>query len=292
MAYQMIGKDDNWVSIPSGKENLLKGKTIVLTRSKDQIEESVKIFTELNVNVISFPVIDFIEIENKEFDDYFLSKQKFDYLIFTSANAVKFFLKKIEKLKINLTNYNFITAVVGKKTAEVCRQNNLNVNFIPTSFNAKDLINKFSNIEINGKIFVIPKSKIGREELIDELKKNNGIVKAFNVYDTVLPSQNDIEINIKKLNENKIDWFVFTSPSTFNNFIKIMNISRRDVEIHHNVGYPKNPSEYFNDFKIAVIGTTTQKELEKYKVRIDVIPEEFTLEGIAEGILQYYQQNN
>lgn len=260
------------------KEISLKNKTIVLTRSKEQFEESAKIFTELNANVISFPVIDFIEIENKEFDDFFLSKQKFNYLVFTSANAVKFFLKKIDYLKVNLNEYNFSIAVVGKKTAEFCRRNNLNVNLIPTSFNAKDLINKFSKSEINGKVFVIPKSKLGREELIDELKRNNGIVKAFDVYVPVLPSQDEIEINIKKLNENKIDWFVFTSPSTFNNFIKIMNI--------------KNPSEYFNDFNIAVIGTTTQKELEIYKVRIDVIPEEFTLEGIAEGILQYYQHNN
>ncbi len=260
------------------KEISLKDKTIVLTRSKEQFEESAKIFNELNTNVISFSVIDFMEIENKEFNDFFLSKQKFNYLVFTSANAVRFFLKKIEKLKVDLNEYNFSTAVVGKKTAEVCRRNNLNVNLIPTSFNAKDLINKFSKSDINGKVFVIPKSKIGRDELIDELKKNNGIVKAFDIYDTVLPSQDEIQINIKKLNEAKVDWFVFTSPSTFNNFIKIMNV--------------KNPTEYFNDFKIAVIGTTTQKELEKHKVRIDVIPKEFTLEGIAEGILQYYQQNN
>jgi len=260
------------------KEISLKNKTIVLTRSKEQFEASAKIFTKLKANVINFPVIDFIEIENKEFGEFFLSKQKFDYLIFTSANAVKFFLKKIDYLKVNLNEYNFLTAVVGKKTAEVCRKNNLNVNLIPSTYNAKELINTFSNIEVKDKTFVIPKSKIGREELIDELIKRNATVKAFDIYDTVFPSQDEIQINIKKLNETKVDWFVFTSPSTFNNFIKIMNI--------------KNPSEYFSDFKIAVIGTTTQKELEKHNVKTDVIPTEFSMEGIAEGILNFYQQNN
>ncbi len=79
----------------------------------------------------------------------------------------------------------------------------------------------------------------------------------------------------EKLKNSNPDLFVFTSPSTFQNFLEIQNII--------------DPVRYFSRYDVAVIGPTTKAALEKKKVRVNIIPKEYTIDGLVNSIVDYYQ---
>ena len=73
--------------------------------------------------------------------------------------------------------------------------------------------------------------------------------------------------NIEQLNSRKPDVFIFTSPSTFENFLLIMNIN--------------NPVSYFKNYDVAAIGPTTKSAIENSKVKVSIMPDEFTIKGLG-----------
>jgi Uroporphyrinogen-III synthase len=68
-------------------------KSIIITREASSFEEVKDLFIKAGFNPISFPLIRFepVEIKNFNLEDY-------EYLIFTSKNAVKYFFSQIPKI--------------------------------------------------------------------------------------------------------------------------------------------------------------------------------------------------
>jgi len=64
---------------------------------------------------------------------------------------------------------------------------------------------------------------------------------------------------------NELEWLVFTSPRAIESFFKYCNI--KDVP----------------NLKVATIGPKTGEALEKFGVKIDLMPEEYTAEGLLEA---------
>jgi uroporphyrinogen-III synthase len=254
----------------------LLNKTLVLTRTIEQSNESAEIFRQLGANVLIFPTLDIVPpLSWKEFDECFQSGSKIDYIVFTSAHAVQMSLQRITELRINLDFDKIKIAALGNKTSSVCGKNKIPVHIVPQKFSADGLISELKNYNIKGKTVFIPRSAIGREELPAGLKEMGAIIKTAPVYNVAVPSDEVIKINSQKLKENKPDIFIFTSPSTFENYLQIMKI--------------KNPVAYFNGYKIAAIGPTTKSAIEDKSVNVDILPDEFTIDGLVKAIIKFYK---
>lgn len=63
---------------------------------------------------------------------------------------------------------------------------------------------------------------------------------------------------------NELDWLIFTSPRAIESFFRYCNINN------------------VKDLKIAVIGPKTEEVLNKYNVTADLIPNNYTAEGLLE----------
>lgn len=105
---------------------------------------------------------------------------------------------------------------------------------------------------------------------IDRAKKACEIVKELGGTPFLAPTLDLQPINSESLKEfvkikDSFDWIVFTSPTTIHSF---------------NTFYP----DFFNDLncKIAVIGNKTGSIIKKQGVSIDLMPEDFTAEGLVE----------
>ena len=72
--------------------------------------------------------------------------------------------------------------------------------------------------------------------------------------------------------------FIFTSPSTFENFLQIASKL---------VG--TNPVKYFTGYDVAAIGPTTRAAIESRNVEVNIMPKEYTLEGLTKAIIEYYR---
>ena len=68
----------------------LKNKTVLITRSADQSEDFINKLQDLGANTIALPLIETTATNQHELTTLFNTK-KYDWLIFTSTNAVKFF---------------------------------------------------------------------------------------------------------------------------------------------------------------------------------------------------------
>ena len=256
----------------------LKNKTIVVTRAVETSKESAEVFIQLGAEVITFPTLDIVPPENwGQFDEFILSKSKMNFIIFTSAHAVKMFSRRIEELKISINYTKIIVVAVGNKTAAVCEKYGIPINVIPKDFSGEGVVYELLKFKLNKKLIFIPRSAIGREELPNNLAELGAVIKSIPVYNVAVPSYECIAPYIEILRKSNPDLYVFTSPSTFENFLQILKIT--------------NPARYFEKSAIAAIGPTTRSAIENRKLKVNVVPEEFTIEGLAKAIVNYYKMN-
>ena len=253
----------------------LKGKTIVITRTIEQSKDTATALTKLGANVIVFPTLEILPPESwRKFDEIVMLPDKIDFIIFTSAHAVKMFNMRCNELNIKL-NFNKTKVVsVGTKTSSVCGKDNIPVHIIPKKFSAEGVVEVLSKYNLKNKVVFIPRSAIGREELPRGLKDLGAIIKSVPVYNVSLPTKENIKPYIEELTKSQPDLFIFTSPSTFENFLQIEKVS--------------NPVNYFSKFDVAAIGPTTRLSIEKKKVTVNIMPDEYTIDGLIKKITNYY----
>jgi uroporphyrinogen-III synthase len=256
----------------------LKNKTIVMTRALETSRESAEIFIQLGADVITFPTLDIVPPDSwNQFDDFIVNKNQVDFIIFTSAHSVKMFSKRLEELNESI-NYSTVKVVaVGNKTSAVCEKYGIPINIIPKNFSSEGVIFELLKFKLNKKIIFIPRSAIGKEELPGSLEELGAIINSVPVYNVAVPSAESIAPYIDKLKKSRPDLYIFTSPSTFENFLQILKI--------------KDLARYFSGALIAAIGPTTRTAIEIRKLKVNIIPDEYTIEGLAKAIVNYYKKN-
>ncbi len=252
------------------QNNIKNIKNLVLCRTEIQSELDSKHFNEAGFNVYLLPTIKIIPIE---IDCLTKLKDLYNYVIFTSVNSVKFYFKFINKNKIDI-KFDAIICV-GNKTKKTCIENGLDNIFVPDNNSSEGIIEYFRMLDTKGKNILIPGSKISNTKLVDELKVLGSLVTFLPIYDNIIPDHLDIKENIEAIKNVKIDMFVFTSPSTFNNFLEIMQINKA--------------KDYFENIKIACIGSITKKSIEEKGLSVDVVPETFDMENLITAVKNYYK---
>ncbi len=256
---------------------VLKNKVIVITRDIEQAEGPIKKLESLGAKVISFPTIKVRPIETFNlFDTYASDLHNFDYIIFTSENAVKFSFQRLMESDISIPEKTKVICV-GKKTEEVCKQLGIKVDFVPADYSAKGLLNLFADKNILEKKFFIPSSAIARVELKEGLIAQGAEVIQTPIYDVGLPEEEDILKNKKKLESVKPDLYIFTSPSTFNNLLEILEV--------------QEPVVYFTGINVAAIGPTTLETIEETGIKVNITPKSYTMDDLIDSIIEFYSNN-
>lgn len=253
--------------------NSLKDKKILVTKSRDEAEKSFGCLVEQGAEIIYFPTIRIIsKVDSDEIREILSKSYEFDYLILTSVNAAEVFNTAVEKYKLDLAHCK--VAATGSSTAERCRGLGIYVHIIPKEFSANGLIKKFAEFDITNKRILIPGSSLSREDLRLGLIELGAEVVSLPIYDVAEMKSENLNEELEKLSKEKPDIFVFTSPSSFENFLKIMNVE--DV------------ATYFDRKIICSIGTTTEKAIRSYNLTVNIVPYIFSLDGIADAILKYF----
>ena len=193
---------------------------------------------------------------------------------FHETHAVKMFNLRFEELDVDINFDKIKVIAVGNKTSAVCKKYGIPVHIIPEKFSAEGVVEKLSRFNLKDKVVFIPRSAIGKEELPRGLQDLGAIIKSVPVYNVSLPTKENIKKNIGLLKSGKPDLYIFTSPSTFENFLLILDI--------------KNAAEYFKSYDVAAIGPTTKAAIEKKNVTVNIMPDEYTIDGLIHKIISYY----
>lgn len=253
------------------KKKPLLGENIVITREKKYAKETVSKLEELGANVISFPTIKIEEITpNDKLDESIRNISRYSYIVFTSVKGVEIFFNKYFELEQDIRNMAGIKfSAVGSKTANEIKKHGINVDIIPEKFVAEDLIQELEKVLSKEDIVLIPRAKIARNELVEELSKVC-LVDEVKIYDTVksIESRNEI---INSLGNLDSYYLLFTSSSTFTNFIEILGQDDKWI---------------LDKGKIISIGPITTKTIEEAGYSIYKQSEAYTVDGILELLVR------
>ena len=273
-ALTIIGEVVNLKPIIEWYEHLpLFGKTIVVTRKGDQAESMINRLRELGAEPFFFPVIETIAPDDWSLLDNALNNlSKYQGLIFTSVNGVRFFAKRLKSIGQDIRELKGLRVfAIGPKTAQSIRDLGIRVDVIPEKFVAESLIESMKNIK--GQRFLLPRANIAREILPIQLREMGAIVDVVPAYQTVLPDTQVDELH-KRLEAGSIDIITFTSSSTVKNFLEL-------------TGEKFLPS--IKNIKIACIGPVTEKTAREAGLNVEIIPEQYTVSSLLDAIESFFQ---
>jgi len=257
--------------------NILENKFILITRSYEQSSSEIDFLKSHGAEVMPLPVIKLVPYyDSAKIEDALDRFFEYDYLIFTSINAVKFFVGFFEGSKNRPDFRNIKVVAVGKRTKDYCESIQINVDLIPERSTSKGIVDLLKDENLGGKIVLIPCSMISRTELKEELEYYKATVEMVPVYDNVIPDYNDVKDYVDYLRKNKPDVFIFTSPSNFTNYLELLKI--------------ENAKEYFRGSVIASIGTTTKNIIEQKGIKVKILPDKFDVISTVNELLDYFSK--
>lgn len=254
----------------------LTGKKIVITRPLEQQEEFASLLSSLGAETVRFPVISIAPPDSWDTADRAIGNiNKYDWVIFTSVNGVISFVERLIALQKDVieTLSDIRICTIGLKTAEVAERYGLEVDFIPDEFRAESVADGFMEMGNPGNNVLLPRAQVGREILPGELARMGIKVDVIPVYKAVRPDADALSLR-KMLRERKIDVVTFTSSSCVKNFIEIIG-----------------PDQYkilLTGVKIACISPVTSDTVRKYGLKVDIIPDRYTVADLAKAIARYY----
>jgi uroporphyrinogen III methyltransferase/synthase len=253
----------------------LFGKGVVITRPEKQADDLAQLLTNEGANPIHFPTIKIVPPPDwRDLDAAIKNLENYDWLIFTSANGVQFFFERLLTKNRDIRDLKGVKiCCIGPATARQVENKGIRVDLVPEKFISEGILESFSGINLQGKKILIARAAKARDVLPAGLKKAGAKVDVVTTYVTVnsRKKKNDLETLFK---ENQIDVITFTSSSTINNFVKIMG---------RNFSLPKS-------IKVACIGPVTAAAAKKAGFPIDIHQEEYTMEGLVQALIDYFEK--
>lgn len=237
----------------------LTGKTIVITRASGQAGELRAHLEELGAHVVECPTIQIVPPKSwRPVDEAIRNLHSYDWLLFTSANAVDQFISRLKGARITIP-----IAVVGSATAGRLLDHGLTASLIPEQFRAEGLLESFPEVLVGTRI-LFPRAEVARELLPAELRRRGATLEIVTVYRTVKAEGG----NLREVFESEhVDCVIFTSPSTIPEDLGII------------------PPEV----AIAVIGPVTREAARLLGLSAAIEPSESTISALVAAITKYFE---
>ncbi len=253
------------------------GKRIVVTRSRDQASVFAEMLIDRGATTIELPTIDVVPPSSwDELDAAIRIIDSYAWIIFTSANAIRFFMDRLRELGKDLRLLKGVNiCVVGPKTAEALESYGLRPDLIPSEFKAEGVVDALGGTGVKGKKFLIPRARVARELIPDKLREQGAHVTVATAYENVRPTA-DADRARKLFEDRKIAAVTFTSSSTVHNFVEILG--------------QKEYKTLMEGVAIACIGPVTAKTAQEYGIKTDIIPNEYTIPALVDAMTAYYRK--
>lgn len=252
----------------------LTGQTIVVTREPEQAGPFIKEIERNGGKSILFPTIRIVPPSTwNDFDNGIAMLRADDWIVFTSANAVRFAVPRINEVKMTLDNIQI--AAIGPKTSEALKMYNLKTDLEARQYSANGLIEIFENRIKPGVNVFLPSSNLAGDELAEGLKSLDASVIKAEAYRTLPNTSVDAKWMADQLDKHAIDCLSFFSPSAFRFFMEL---------IGGNAGGRIKGS----GAAIAAIGTTTAEAIREKGLPVPICPKKSTAEHLIEAIVDYF----
>jgi uroporphyrinogen-III synthase len=260
---------------PRNAASALVGLRIVITRA---VEQSSELFAKLERHgaiPISLPLVAFSSPENLVPLDAALRRwQEFDWVLFTSANAVHSVAGRVRDANLEVLRPSSppLVAAVGPATNDAAIKAGFNVAHVAKTHLGLALAEELAQ-QLRNKSVLLPRSDRANPDLPAALKKLGAKVTEVVAYHTLPPSNVDRKRVTDVLEENS-DSAIFFSPSAVNNLADLIgreSLVRLQTKI-----------------AIAAIGPVTAAALRNQGVTNIVTAVDTTADGIMDALENHF----
>lgn len=252
----------------------LHGKGVVVTRAREQASGLKDTLEQLGAACHEFPTITIVPLEDyapvREAIDGLAA---YDWVIFTSVNGVRHFWNQMELMGKDARALGAAqVAAIGPATAEALLERGIRPDFIPPKYVAESVVEGLLERGVAGKKVLIPRARVAREVLPEELAKVAARVDVLPVYETKLTQEDGREI-VDLLEKGRLHYLTFSSSSTVENFFALVPADTLRPYVAKGL-------------KICCIGPVTAKTLEQFGFTPDIMPEDYTIPALVEALVQ------
>jgi len=263
------------------EKRALFGKHVVVTRTREQASELVALLEEHGADCLEYPTIHIEPLDEYQVLDRELARiGSYNWLIFTSLNAVTYFFKHLYDLGLDARSLGGPRiAVVGKSTRDKLLEYGIRADLVPEKFTGEGLAESLIATGVKGSRVLIPRALKAREVVPEMLGQAGAEVIVAPVYQNVPPHGRKRQLR-EQLDEGRIDLLTFTSSSTVTNFLTMVDAGSEE-ELHR----------LLDQVTIAAIGPITAKTVEKSGLRVDIRPERYTIADMVDAIVDHYRHS-
>jgi uroporphyrinogen-III synthase len=256
----------------------LDGKYVVITRVAEQSGELKERLENLGANVLLLPAVSFFgPSDTVHLDRVIAALETFDWVFFTSANAVRFFADRCREVRRDVGASRMPRyAAVGPATASVAAKAGFTVDYVAQEFHGVALVRELS-ASLAGKHVLLPRSDRAGIDLPEALKRAGSEVTEIVVYRTggIGPCEPGV---LEAVRDARVDVVSFFSPSAVENLRTELG-----AEVVSRLG---------TRAVFAAVGPVTAAALRKAGLPVAIEASEATAESVAAAIANHFSPPN
>lgn len=248
---------------------VLANKRIVITRPRAHANELSAKLEALGAQVILFPVIEIILLEDySKLDTAIRALSSYDWVIFTSANGVEAFWKRCEYIGVReVSSLISKVAAIGPATAAALRSRGIQPALMPHRYVAEDIASDMG--ELASQRILLLRAERARDALPNDLRARGAIVDDVPSYRTMpVTPEPDVFAEFQR----GVDMIAFASSSAATSFADLMHRSNL-----------QNPN-----WLIACLGPVTADTARQAGFKVTVTAATYTTDGLVSAIVDYY----
>ena len=259
----------------------LAGKRIVLTRAPEQAPALFRALNDAGASVILFPCIEFVPPEDYgPLDDALSHLNHFDWIAFTSQNAVRFFRQRqreLDAMRSAPVTAHAKIAALGVATAEAATKEGLPAEFVASGARSgADFVEAFAPLA-RGQKLLLPQSDQAGERIAATLGAAGVVVTSVVAYRTCVPQSMDNDA-LARIRSEGADLIFFGSPSAFRNFVE--TVGKEIV------------TQLANNSAFGAIGSTTAAAIREAGVAVQFESPEPSATAVVESMERYFAGSN
>ncbi|MFW6270607.1 MAG: uroporphyrinogen-III C-methyltransferase [Bacillota bacterium] len=256
------------------EQKSLSGRRIMITRPYGQQKKIEQMIENQGAEVLHFPSIEIQgPVLNNEVKKAVNNLKKYDWILFTSRNGVKYWFQLLQKENIDIRELIGIKfGVIGPGTGSALKKRGIYPEFMPSRYTTSVMTDEFIGLNHNkSKSVLLPRADIASPGLATNLRETGYDITNISIYKTIKPGVEQEPI-ISHLEERSLELITFTSSSTVNNLVEIF----------------KENIDNIKDIPVACIGPVTASTARKHGFDVIIEAEEHTIPGLVNSIKKYY----
>jgi uroporphyrinogen-III synthase len=240
----------------------LLGLRVVVTRAAHQAEELATPLRALGAEVILLPVIEIAPPADSTFlQDAAARANEYDWIVFTSSNAVAAFAGELQEPLRRRTRI----AAIGSATQETAEQYGLEVSLVPSEFVAESLVAAFGAEQLAGCRILLPSAAVTRDVVPGALRQRGAHVDVVEAYRNIIPPSAGVRARAV-FADPLPDWVTFASSSAVEHLLSVIEL------------------EMLRRVRIASIGPITSATLRKHGLDATAESPEQTMASLVDAM--------